>query len=79
VVDVAVMVTVPPVGIALGAVNVVEAPLAVCAGENEPQAPTLPQLTVQSTPAFAGSLLTVAIRGALLFITIVLFNTPCVS
>ncbi len=31
---------------------------------NAPQAPMLPQLTVQVTPAFLGSLLTVAVSGA---------------
>lgn len=44
----------------MGAVNVVVAPLAVCAGENEPQAGALPQVAIQSTPAFATSLFTVA-------------------
>src|SRR5271169_2252377 len=63
--DVAVILTVLPVGAALGAVKVVAAPLAVCAGTIVPQAPGLPQFTVQSTPAFAGSLLTVATKGAL--------------
>src|SRR5215471_16115439 len=66
-VEVAVMVTVLPEGGALGAVYVVGAPLAVCAGENVPQAPGLPQETVQSTPALEKSLLTVATRDAVRF------------
>ena len=66
-VDVAVMVTVLPAGTATGAVKVVVEPLAVCVGEKEPQAGALPQVTVQSTPALAGSLLTVATKGALAF------------
>jgi hypothetical protein len=66
-VDVAVIVTVLPAGTALGAVNVVVAPLAVFVGEKVPQAPGLPQVTVQSTPLPAGSLLTVATKGALAF------------
>jgi hypothetical protein len=47
----AVIVTVPPVGGVVGAVYVVLAPLAVWVGLNEPQF-ALPQVTVQSTPAF---------------------------
>jgi hypothetical protein len=43
----------------------VAAPLAVCAGLNEPHAPALPQVTVQSTPLLAGSLETVALTVAL--------------
>jgi hypothetical protein len=78
VVEVAVMVTAPPAGSAPGAVNVVAAPLAVCAEENEPHIPGLPQVTVQSTPAFAASLLTVATRGALPASTMDLFGTPWV-
>lgn len=75
VVDVAVIVTVPPpAGTVAGAVNVVAAPLAVCASEKVPQAPALPQVTVQSTPAFAGSLLTVATKGALSFATMMSFT-----
>ena len=72
-VEVAVMVTVLPEGGALGAVYVVGAPLAVCAGEKVPQAPGLPHETVQSTPALEKSLLTVATRDAVWFATIVLF------
>src|SRR5215831_18788446 len=40
--------------------KVVGAPLAVCAGENEPQVGALAHSANQSTPAFAGSPLTVA-------------------
>ena len=58
-VEVAVMVTVLPAGTEAGAVNAVVAPLAVCAGLNEPQLDA-PQLTVQSRPLFCGSLATVA-------------------
>jgi hypothetical protein len=65
VLDVAVIVTLPPTGTAVGAVNVVGAPLAVCVGEKIPHAPGLPQLTVQSIPAFAVSLLRVATKMAL--------------
>ena len=78
VVDVAIIVTELPVGTDVGAVKVVVAPLAVCVGENEPQAPELPQVTVQSTPPLAASLLTVATKAALAFATIVLFRSPCV-
>jgi hypothetical protein len=46
-------------GTALGAVKVVVSPLAVCAGENEPQG-ALAHSASQSTPALAGSPLTVA-------------------
>jgi hypothetical protein len=48
------MVTVPPVGIAVGAVNVVAIPLSVLTGLNEPQGfvPLPPvQVTLQVTPA----------------------------
>jgi hypothetical protein len=51
---VAVMVTVLPLGTKAGAVYVVGASLAVCAGWNEPHF-ELPQVTVQSTPRFLGS------------------------
>ena len=47
-------------GTARGAVNMVAAPLAVCAGEKLPQFAALPQVAIQSTPAFAGSFVTVA-------------------
>ncbi len=59
-VEVAVMVTEFPAGMEVGAVKVVVAPLAVCVGLNEPQV-ELGQLTVQSTPKFALSLVTVAL------------------
>jgi hypothetical protein len=78
VVEVAVMVTVLLAGTAVGAVKVAVTPLAVCVGVKEPQAPALAQVTVQSTPAFAASLLTVATKGALALLTMVLFTTPCV-
>jgi hypothetical protein len=69
VLDFAVIVTVIPVGTAAGAVNIVWPPSTVCADEKAPQAPdtTLPHVTDQSTPAFAASLLTVAIKGAVAF------------
>jgi hypothetical protein len=41
-------------------VNTVVPPLAVCAGEKEPQLGVLPQIATQSTPAAAVSLLTLA-------------------
>jgi hypothetical protein len=63
-VEVALMVTVLPLGAAAGAVNVATAPLGVCA-VIEPQAPTLPQVNVQSTPASLGSLVTVAFSTAI--------------
>jgi hypothetical protein len=59
--EVAVTVTEFPVGIAVGAVNVVAPPLIVCAELNEPHA-ELPHVTVQRTPAAALSLLTFAVR-----------------
>ena len=58
--DVAVTDTVLPEGTPIGAVNIVEAPLAVCGGVNVPQMGALPHIATQSTPAFATSLLTVA-------------------
>src|SRR5580692_7526088 len=62
VVDSAVRDTVLPAGTPFGAVKVVGAPLAVCAGENEPQGAraALLQIGTQSTPALATSSLTVA-------------------
>src|ERR1017187_3936551 len=60
-VAVAVIVTVFPAGTLAGALYVVEAPLSVCVGVNEPQAPTEPQVTVQSTPPLPGSFDTVAL------------------
>jgi hypothetical protein len=54
-----VMVTLPPDGTAAGAVYVVVAPLTVWAGLTEPQLPP-PQLSAQSTPAFAESFVTAA-------------------
>lgn len=77
-VDVAVMITVLPAGTASGAVKVVATALDVCVGEKEPQAPGLPQITVQSTPAAAVSLLTAATKGALVFSTIEPDGTPVV-
>lgn len=58
-------VTVLPAGTSGGAVKVVLFPLAVCAGEKEPQLGALPQIATQSTPAFATSLRTVAETMAL--------------
>jgi len=78
VVEAAVIVTVLPDGTETGAVNVVVAPLAVCAGEKFPHAPGLPQVTVQSTPASAASLLTVATRDAPLLAIMEPVGTPCV-
>jgi hypothetical protein len=78
VVEVATIVTVLPVGTAAGAVKVVALPLAVCAGAKEPQFPGLPQVTVQSTPAFAESLVTVATSGAEALSTREFPGTPCV-
>jgi hypothetical protein len=59
-VAVAVMVTALPDGITAGAVNVVAEPLAVCMGFKEPQV-ELPQATVQSTPLFPLSFVTVVL------------------
>jgi hypothetical protein len=58
----AVMVTLPPAGTAAGAVYVVAAPDAVCAGVNDPQKAVGVQ--IQDTPLFPGSLATVAERAA---------------
>ena len=58
--DMAVTDTVCPEGTPAGAVKVEFAPLAVCAGEKDPQLGALPQIATQSTPALATSLLTVA-------------------
>jgi hypothetical protein len=52
------------VGTAEGAVKTVLAPLRVFAGLTAPQAPAVPQLTLQVTPALAGSLMTVAVKVA---------------
>src|ERR1700754_766720 len=60
--EVAVTVTVAGVGGAAGAEYVVAAPLAVVVGVKLPHE-ELPQVTDQVTPAFALSLLTVAVRG----------------
>jgi hypothetical protein len=78
VVEVAVMVTELPAGTAMGDVKVVAMPLAVCVGEKVPHAPVVPQVTVQSTPALPGSLLTVAIKGAVVACTIEPVGTPSV-
>ena len=64
VVDFAVIVAVPPVGTEMGAIYVVTAPLAVCAGLTVPQL-VAQQLTLQSTPALAESLPTRAETAAL--------------
>ncbi len=55
--EVAVIVTVPPIGTASGAVYVVCVTLAVCAGLNDPHAIEA-HVTVQFTPPALGSLLT---------------------
>ena len=65
VVEAAVIVTLPPVGAEAGAVKVVAAPLAVCAGLKVPQVPAGAQL--QSTPALAVSFETVAAIVAVAF------------
>ena len=63
VVEVAVMVALPPVGMVLGAVYTVPAPLAVVVGLNEPQA-VEPQMTLQVTSGFADvSLVIMATKG----------------
>jgi hypothetical protein len=58
--DVAVTVTVFPVGTAVGATKIVAAPLAVCAGLNEPHVEP-PHVTVHFTPPLALSFATFAI------------------
>jgi len=60
VLDSAVIAMVVWAGTAVGAVKVVAAPLAVCAGKKLPQFGWLPQVAIQSTPALAGSFVTVA-------------------
>jgi hypothetical protein len=62
-VEVATMVTVLPLGMSEGAVKVVEPPLAVCVGLNEPQE-LEPQVTDQSTPSLRESLVIVAATEA---------------
>jgi hypothetical protein len=63
--EVAVIVTAKsPAGWVAGAVYLTAAPLAEVVGEIEPQS-AAEQLTVQVTPPFEGSLLTVAVNGAL--------------
>jgi hypothetical protein len=63
--DDAVMVIEAGLGTVAGAVYTVAAPLAVFAAEKAPQC-ALPQATLQATPAFALSLLTMAVRLAVL-------------
>jgi len=65
--EVAVTVTVLPVGTAAGAVYVVATLLAVWVGANIPQAPALPHVTDQSTPAFVESFETTAVIGVVAF------------
>jgi hypothetical protein len=60
---VAVIVTALRVGMTAGAVNVVAEPLAVCLGFKEPQL-ELPQVTLQSTPLFPLSFVTVVLSIA---------------
>jgi hypothetical protein len=66
--ELAVMVTLPPCGTATGAVYVVVAPEAVCAGVNVPHAALGTQLQV--TPLFAVSLDTVAATLAVALVCI---------
>jgi hypothetical protein len=66
--EVAVTVTVLGVGIAVGAVYVVGAPLAVPVGLKEPHG-EVPQVTVQLTPPFLLSLVTTAVRLAVAPVT----------
>jgi hypothetical protein len=61
--DVALIVTMFPVGTVDGAENTVAAPLGVAGGVKLPHAP-LPQETVQVTPAFLLSSLTTAVRSS---------------
>ena len=58
------MLTEFPVGSAVGAIKVVAAPLAVCAGLKVPHFADS-QLTCQSTPMFMESFATVAITGVI--------------
>jgi hypothetical protein len=81
--EVAAIVTVPPVGTAVGAVYVVEAAESVVdnAGLNDPQALVGPQVAVQITPAPNGSLVTVALRLSVALVsrrdgTVVVMATP---
>jgi hypothetical protein len=60
-VEAALIVTVVPVGTAAGAAYVVATSLAVCVTVNEPHAPALPQVTLQSTPRLAPSFATCAL------------------
>jgi hypothetical protein len=62
--EVAVMVTIGDDGTVAGAVYTVLAPLSVAAGLMVPQPPASEQVTVQVTPALAGSFSTVAVRVA---------------
>lgn len=71
VVERAVTATVLPDGTPLGAVNVAADPLAVCAGEKDPQFGPLAHIATQSTPAFAISLFTAAETDALVLVGIV--------
>jgi len=65
-VEVAVITSVPPVGMVAGAVKLVMAPLAVCAGTKLPHTPipVFVQLTVQSIPRSLVSSITVALRAS---------------
>jgi len=62
--DVAMTVTLLPVGTAAAAMYVVALPLAVSVESNEPQAPALLHVTDQCTPAFEGSFETTAVSVA---------------
>jgi hypothetical protein len=70
--DVALIVTIPPLGAALGPTKVATPPLAVCA-LIDPQAPSalLPQLTDHVTPALFASFVTFAINCTLSYAPLV--------
>ena len=70
VVERAVTATVLPDGTPLVGVNVAADPLAVCAGEKDPQLGALAHIATQSTPAFATSLLTAAETDAVVLVGI---------
>jgi hypothetical protein len=75
--EVAVMVTVLPVGTAEGAVYMVALPVEVVVGLKVPQAPALPQLAVQVTCGFDDvSLLTIAVKGWLVLTCSEVGGTP---
>ena len=67
--EVAVTVTVFPLGTAAGAVYVTAVPLGVFEALKDPHAVLLPQVADHLTPALALSLATVAVRAAVPFVT----------